>query len=144
MMKNTIKRGFLHIFSVAYPIIILLFFHIAYANVDLTPVRQTNIGFHALDIATSEDGKLVFLLAPEKVLVYSLKENKVINSIPLADTFDRIAYSLKNKQLILTSSTSKILKIIQVESIYDIDISERPFKGPADAPVTIAIFDDYQ
>jgi len=143
-MKNAIKIRFLHIFSVAYPIIIILFFHTAYANVDLTPVRQTNIGLQALDIAPSEDGKLVFLLVPEKVLVYSLKENKIINSIPLAYTFNRIAYSLKNNQLILTSSTSKILKIIQVESIYDIDISQRPFKGPADAPVTIAIFDDYQ
>jgi|AntAceMinimDraft_8_1070364.scaffolds.fasta_scaffold16972_4 hypothetical protein len=143
-MKNNIKIRFLHVFSIAYPIIIILFFHMAYANVDLTPVRQINIGFQALDIATSEDGKLVFVLAPEKVLVYSLKENKIINSIPLADTFDRITYSVKNNQLILTSSTSKILKIIQVESIYDIDISGRPFKGPAGAPVTIAIFDDYQ
>jgi hypothetical protein len=58
--------------------------------------------------------------------------------------FDRITYSGKSNTLVLTSSSSERLNIIRVDQIYDIDISGLPFKGPAGAPVTIAVFDDYQ
>jgi hypothetical protein len=46
--------------------------------------------------------------------------------------------------LILTSSFSKTLKIFQVDTIHEIALSGLAFKGPADAAVTIAVFDDYQ
>jgi DNA-binding beta-propeller fold protein YncE len=116
----------------------------ASAKVDLTPFRQTNIGARPLDVAASPDGKLVFVLIPEELLVYSIPDNTVTNRIPLAGGFDRVAYSPTAKLIILTSSTAGTLKAIKVETVFPIDISGHPFKGPADAPVTIALFDDYQ
>jgi hypothetical protein len=97
-----------------------------------------------LDVATSTDGKLVFLLAPGKLLVYSVPEKKVTKSLVVDADFDRVTYSEGSKLLILTGSTSKRLRIVRVEPIQEIDISGHPFKGPSDAPVTVAVFDDYQ
>ena len=115
-----------------------------YAEIDLTLIKQTNLNVQPLDIATSADGKLIFVLARGEILVYSIAEGKVTNRISIDKDFDRVTYAGKNNVLILTSSSSKTLKIIQVDFIYNIALDGLPFKGPADAAVTIAVFDDYQ
>jgi hypothetical protein len=115
-----------------------------YAEIDLTLIKQTNLDVQPLDIATSADGKLIFVLARGEILVYSIDEDKVSNRISIDKDFDRVTYAAKNNALILTSSSSKTLKIIQVDFIYNIALDGLPFKGPAEAAVTIAVFDDYQ
>ena len=115
-----------------------------YAEIDLTLIKQTNLGVQPLDIATSGDGKLIFVLTRGEILVYSIAEGKVANRISIDKDFDRVTYSGNNNVLILTSSSSKTLKIIQVDFIYNIALDGLPFKGPANAAVTIAVFDDYQ
>jgi hypothetical protein len=115
-----------------------------YAEIDLTLIKQTNLDVQPLDTATSADGKLIFVLARGEILVYSIAEGKVANRISIDKDFDRVTYAGKNNVLILTSSSSKTLKIIQVDFIYNIALDGLPFKGPADAAVTIAVFDDYQ
>ena len=115
-----------------------------YAEIDLTLIKQTNLDVQPLDIAASVDGKTIYVLARGEILVYSIDEGKVSSRIPIDKDFDKLTYAAKNNVLILTSSSSKTLKIIQVDFIYKIAIDGLPFKGPADAPVTIAVFDDYQ
>jgi hypothetical protein len=117
---------------------------IVHADVDWTLIKQKNLAVQPLDIATSADGKLIFILAPGEILVYSIAEDKVTNRIPIDKDFDRLTYTGKNNVLILTSSFSKTLKIFQMDMIYEIALSGLAFKGPADAAVTIAVFDDYQ
>ncbi len=114
------------------------------AEIDLTLIKQTNLDVQPLDIAASVDGKTIYVLARGEILVYSIDEDKVSSRIPIDKNFDKLTYAAKNNVLILTSSSSKTLKIIQVDFIYKIAIDGLPFKGPADAPVTIAVFEDYQ
>jgi hypothetical protein len=115
-----------------------------YAEIDLTLINQTNLDVKPLDIAASVDGKSIYILARGEILIYSIDEGKVSNRIPIDKDFDKLTYSARNNVLILTSSESKTLKIIQVDVIYKIAVDGLPFKGPANAPVTIAVFDDYQ
>ena len=97
-----------------------------------------------LDNAVSADGQLLFMLSEGQIAVYSLTRNQTINTIPIDPDYDRISVSPKGNRLIVTSSTGKSLKIIDLEFIQNIDVSGLPLKGPADAPVTIAVFSDYQ
>jgi hypothetical protein len=115
-----------------------------YSEIDWTLKKQMDLNVQPLDIATSTDGNLIFVLAPGEVLVYSNAEGKIANRIPIDKDFDRVTYAGKNNVLILTSSSSKTLKIIQVDFLFDIALTGLPFKGPADAEVTIAVFNDYQ
>ena len=97
-----------------------------------------------LDNAVSADGQLLFMLSAGEIAVYSLTQNKTINTIPIDGDYDRISVSPKGNSLIVTSSAGKSMKIIDLEFVFQIDKSGLPLKGPADAPVTIAVFSDYQ
>ncbi len=89
-----------------------------------------------LDNAVSTDGQLLYVLSAGEIMVFSLTQNKTINTIPIESEYDRISVSPKGDSLIVTSSAGKSLKIIDLEFIYNIDISGLPLKGPANAPVT--------
>jgi len=115
-----------------------------YADVDWTVLKQVELAAEPLDIAPSVDGKLIYILSPGEVLIYSIAQNQVIDKIPVDKSFDKMSFSEKNSALILSGSSSKTLKLIRVEQRHDIEVSGRPFKGPANALVTIAVFDDYQ
>lgn len=144
MTVRSKKRAF--ITGVLFAAVLAVFTGIqpAHAKVDLRPLTQTNLGVQPLDVATSLDGKLVFVLTRKQILVYSLPEKRITNRIQLSGSFDRITYSPEANLLILTSSTAGTLRTIKVEPVFPIDITGHPFKGPANAPVTIVVFDDYQ
>jgi ABC-type uncharacterized transport system permease subunit len=111
---------------------------------DLTLIKQTTLDVQPLDIAISPDGKMIYVLARGEILVYSIDEGKVSNRIPIDKQLDKLICDVEDNILILSSSSSKMLKIIRVDFKYKISIDGLPFKGPADAPITIAVFDDYQ
>ena len=116
----------------------------ASAELEWTFRKQVPLTSAPLDNAVSADGQLLFMLSPGEIAVYSLTRNKTINTIPIEPDYDRISVSPKGNSLIVTSSAGKSMKIIDLEFVYQIDKSGLPLKGPADAPVTIAVFSDYQ
>jgi hypothetical protein len=118
--------------------------HLLAANVEWTPKKPLNLGASTLDMATSLDGRWIFILAPGEILVYSVSEEKVVNRIPVDKAFDRLTHSPKTNRIILGSGTEKTLKIIELEVIHNFAISGLPIKGPQDSPVTIVVFADYQ
>ena len=114
------------------------------AELEWTFRKPVSLTSAPLDNAVSADGQLFFMLSEGEITVYSLTQNKTINTIPIDGGYDRIAVSPKGNSLIVTSSAGKSMKIVDLEFVYQIDISDLPLKGPADAPVTIAVFSDYQ
>ena len=115
-----------------------------HAGVDWTMIKEIRIEASPLDIATSPDGDTVFVLTPGEILVYSAPEGRVASRIPVEAGFDRIMLSANGETLALTASSSKLLRLIRIERVFEIDITGLPFDGPENAPVTIAVFDDYQ
>ncbi len=115
-----------------------------YADVELSVTKQFNLDSPPLEIVTSADGQSIYVLVPGEILVYSISKDKIINRIAINDVFDKLTHSEKSNLLILSSSSSASVKIIQIEKIHNIDISGLPFKGAVEAPVIIAVFGDYQ
>ena len=144
MIGKLLRKGFLICVLFSAAILLCNGIPSAYAKVELTPIMQSDLGVKPLDVATTPDGKLVFVLTGDEMLVYATSEKKVTQRIRLKGGFDRIAYSVQTNLIILTSSAGKALKIIKVEPVVEIDISGHPFRGSVDAPVILAVFDDYQ
>ena len=114
------------------------------ADLELTEKKQLKLDVSPLDIATSADGRWLFILTAGEIIVYSAFEDKISKGIPVDKAFDRLTYSAKTNSLILSSRSEKTIKIIQLELIHNFDPSGLPFKGPENAPVTVAVFGDYQ
>jgi hypothetical protein len=118
--------------------------HLFTAEVDWTIKKQLNLEASPLDISTSVDGRWIFILVPGEIHVYSVSEDKVVNRIPVDKTFDTLTHSARSNTLVLGSGSEKTLRIIQLELIHKIPVSGLPFEGPEHAPVTIAVFGDFQ
>ncbi len=113
-------------------------------EVDWKIVKELKFDSEPLDMVPSLDGRNIFILVRGKIMVYSLLEGKIKESVSVQGSFDRLRALPNSEYLILTSSSEKALKIIQFKIIPEINISGLPYKGPKDAPVTIAVFTDYQ
>jgi hypothetical protein len=114
------------------------------ADVDWTEKTELNLEASPLDVVASSDGEWLFVLTQGQVLVYSAHENKLLEQIPVDRKFDRLAYSPKDKTLVLSSSSGRILKFIELELVHEFDVAGLPFKGPENAAVTVVVFGDYQ
>ena len=115
-----------------------------HAKTDWTVVKQFEFSGPVIDMAASSDGSLIFALTSREIVVYSPSENVIESRIPLDETFDRIIFNERNSTLILSGTASNTLKIIRVDKVFEVDVAGMPFRGPENAPVIIAVFDDYQ
>jgi len=116
----------------------------AHGNIEIEAKKQLDLEGKPLDIAASLDGEKLFVLVEGKVLIYSIVQGEIIDSIPVAKEFDRLSLPGRDNVLVLSSSSGKKVEIIRYRTLHKIDISGLPFRGPENAPVTIAVFSDYQ
>ncbi|WP_319524560.1 thioredoxin domain-containing protein [uncultured Desulfosarcina sp.] len=126
-------------------------------------ILKDDVGGAVLDVAADPDADLVFLLTPEAVLIYSIKDKAVLDRIILDERFDRIAYQPDDRLVLtaadpdrthlfrrltqflgLTAANPSRINIVQFSRIFAIDLTGRAVKGPKDAGVTLVVFDDYQ
>jgi hypothetical protein len=114
------------------------------AGVEWRIEKESALEARPLDVAASPDGQWIFILVPGEIQAYSVKEGKIEARIPVEEGFDRMTQSPGENALILTSGSQKKLRVIQLEFVRAIDVSGLPYKGPQKAPVTIAVFGDYQ
>jgi hypothetical protein len=117
---------------------------IVQAGVEWRIIKDLDLKTKPLDIAPSVDGKWLFILTPGEILIFSIPEGTITDRIPVDKDFDRIAPLLRPDLLTITSSTKNTLQVIRFETIYKIDLTGLPVKGPQEALVTVAVFDDYQ
>ncbi len=113
------------------------------AAFEIDSILKTEVGSPILDVTTKPGEDMVFVLTPGAVLIYSVEDQAVLERIPVDKAFDRIAYQDKDR-LVLTASQTAQMKILGYSRIYVIDTKGRAVKGPADASVTLVVFDDYQ
>ncbi len=97
-----------------------------------------------LDVAASADGKWLYILCPGEISVYSFNEDKIVNRIPVDKTVDRMIYVKEKNALVVTGRSGDTVRIIQLEVVNTFTTSGLPYKGPKLAPITIAVFSDYQ
>jgi hypothetical protein len=116
----------------------------ALADFEWRVLKDLDLKTTPLDVAPSADGQRLFILTAGEILVYSIPEEKIIGRIPVDKEFDRIAALPRADTVTITSAGKKALQIIVLESIYKIDLTGLPVKGPQDAAVTVAVFTDYQ
>lgn len=115
-----------------------------YAEVDWSTKKEVSLDEAPLDSALSPDGSMLIVLVKGAVLIYSMSGSSEPDSIPVDKDMDSLSLSPSQRDIVLSSSKKKKVKILSFELSKEIDISGLPLIGNPDAPVTIVAFDDYQ
>jgi len=113
-------------------------------NVEWNVYKTLQLDATPIDVALTLDGRRIFVLTDQgEVLIYS-STNKMEAKIDVGKNVDQIKLGPKGETLILRSGKNKTVELVTLDFIQKINVSGAPFKGPEDAPVVIAVFDDFQ
>lgn len=97
-----------------------------------------------MDIAYSLDGNYAFILTNSKQIMVYNQKGKLQGRIPVDEGVSAIDIAPRGEFLYLIDSKDNRLSTLAVDFIVDIDTSDSPIKGKIDAPVTVAIFSDFE
>jgi len=114
------------------------------AAMDWDVIKTLKIKDEPIDLAFSTSRNQFYVLtATGEILIYAT-DGSLVESIPVGTGFDQLRHIQGSDILLLTSRRDKTVKIIELAYVQDIDLSGSPTKGPADAPVVIVVFTDFQ
>jgi hypothetical protein len=126
------------------PVILLTLCPQSSGLVDWDVKKTLKIEKTPVDVAVSLNGRWVFVLTAQgSILIYS-GDGRLEDEITVGKHVDGIKVGPEQDILILSSRKNKTVEILVLDFIRNIDVSNSPFKGPTDAPVTIAVFSDFQ
>jgi ABC-type uncharacterized transport system permease subunit len=113
-------------------------------NVEWNVYKTMKLDATPIDVVLTADGRRIFVLTDQgEVLIYS-STNKMEAKIDVGKHVDQIKLGPRGETLILRSGKNKTVELVTLDFIQKINITGSPFKGPQDAPVVIAVFDDFQ
>ena len=115
------------------------------AEIERGDSRSFKLDAKPIDMTITADGKYIFVLAEGgRVLSYDNTSGELKGTINVSESAMSIATSSSGDFLLLADSKSNTLEMVGISFVEEIDIAGLSFKGPADAPVVIAVFSDYQ
>jgi WD40 repeat protein len=113
-------------------------------NVQWNVYKTLQLDATPIDLVISPDGSRIFVLTDQgEIRVYASTTN-VEATLKVGKQVDQIKLGPAEDTLILKSSKDKTIELITLDFVQNINVSGSPFKGPEDAPVVIAVFDDFQ
>jgi len=126
-------------------LIVLSMAGLGFSQTDLDVRRSFDLqGAKPLDVEVSARGKWVFVLTDKgEILVYT-SGGTLRDRINVGESIDDIEPGPVDDVLLISSKDKKMLEVITVDLMQFINISGSPFKGPADAPVAIVVYTDFQ
>ena len=97
-----------------------------------------------VDMLVSSNNKWIYILTSDgQILIYATR-GQLKDSIRVGPDVDQIKSGPRDDMLFLLSRESKSVQIITIDFTEDITTRGSPVKGPRDAPVTVAVFSDFQ
>ena len=99
--------------------------------------------YKPLDFVQSVDGTRLFVLTESRILIYE-PNGTLKGSIPVDKGVTAIDTDARGENVFFINSDAKTFTSLSVDFVVEIDTAGSPFMGSADAPVTIAVFTDFE
>lgn len=107
-------------------------------------VQEWATAANALDMVHSLDGKFVYMLTDTAQVKIFDNTGKLQGAIPVAATVSSIDIAPQGEVLYLIDNAAEKFQAIRVAIVHDIATEGSPFEGPADAPITLTLFTDFE
>ena len=115
-----------------------------YAAVEINLEKTLNTDGVPLDVVISRDGRMTFVLTDKGVVLIYDRLGNLTDTIKIGPHVAQIELDPNGERLFATSRQKKTVEIITLDFIHQINIQGSPFKGAQEAPVTIAVFSDFE
>jgi protein-disulfide isomerase len=116
----------------------------ARARMESTLQETFNLESSPLDVAVSSDGEWIFVLTKGGTIEVFDAQGRKKDTISADAAVDGIEAGPRPDLLFLRSGKKNTVQLLQVEPIRNIPTVGSPFKGPADAPVEIVVFSEFE
>ena len=116
----------------------------SHGEVEMTIARTLSLDEAPVDSALSAGGKYIFVLTDKGTVLVYTADGKLNDTLSVDKSVDSIKAGPREEILLLVSSKTKTVQIAVLEFVQEINIAGSPFKGTADAPVTLVLFTDFQ
>ncbi len=114
------------------------------SKIDWNVEKSWDLPAKPLDIVYSLDGKRVFILTEQQIVLVYDNLGELTGSIPVDKGVSAIDIAPRGEKLFLINQETKAFSEVSIDFITDINTVGSPFLGLAKAPVTIAVFTDFQ
>ena len=116
----------------------------AQAAVDARVVRTLNLTAKPLDLAIPGNGRYIYVLTADAKLQVFTGNGQLRDTIDVEPGVDRIQPGPREDLLYLVDSANNRIQVLYLDFIQEIPVATSPTKGAADAPVTVAVFTDFE
>ena len=112
------------------------------AAMQVEGVQAQRLPKAALDVAATLDGARVYVLLKGGEVQVLAPSGELLGRFSVAAEAEQLAVSPEGDRLYLTSGQE--LQIVELATLHDLPVLNSPVRGPADAPVTLTVFSDFQ
>ena len=112
------------------------------ATMQVEAVQAQRLPKAALDVAATLDGARVYVLLKGGEVQVLAPNGELLGRFSVAAEAEQLAVSPEGDRLYLTSGQE--LQIVELATLHDLPVLNSPVRGPADAPVTLTVFSDFQ
>lgn len=111
---------------------------------ELSIGQSFKIDSQPVDTALSADGKFFYVLSDSGAVHIYSGEGEKVDTVQVGKSIRKIEASQDGSRLYLADSTDNSIKVADLSFTSNFDYAGSPVKGPAGAPVTLAVFSDFQ
>lgn len=112
--------------------------------VEWNVLSQWSVGAKTVDMVHSLDGKYIYVLTDKAQVKIFNNAGKLQGAIPVPQTVSSIDIAPQGERLYLIDNENNQFQAVSVAFVHDIDTKGSPFEGPANAPITLTLFTDFE
>lgn len=107
-------------------------------------IKKDDPSSSPVDVAVSWDSRWVYVLTNKGELLLYSEDGRLQKRMNVGSGVTSIGAGPSDGWLLLSDRKSKTIRLVSLNLEYDIQLSGSPFKGPANAPVVVAVYSDFQ